>query len=86
MEQHNLCSNGDYLLQKQIIKASRKGLMSVSLLRRMLLERSEATLVHFRVLLKKKHLEFILSAVFCNPNFFFQIETSEIFFVHFEVT
>lgn len=41
VEQHNLCSDGDYVLQKQMIKGSRKRLMSVCLLRRMLLQPSE---------------------------------------------
>lgn len=39
VEQHNLCSDGDYVLQKQMIKGSRKRLMSVCLLRRMQRER-----------------------------------------------
>lgn len=68
-EQHNLCSDGDYVPQKQMIKASRKRSMSVSLLRRMLHERSERTLVQFG-LLRERNIESSSGQLFCNPNFF----------------
>lgn len=39
MEQRNLCSHGDYVQQKQMIKAGRERLASVSVLRWMFLRR-----------------------------------------------